>query len=146
MGYLVEHTRQLAAFVVFVGISMVMLASIFLSGPSLEGRHFPVVKAAFAEFEPRSIDAIQAELYGDKVRDCSLVSFSVLVRVDGVWHRADVRINGYRPRMAARPTGMQSFGLWEIEPAGDRMKVELVHRCHALWYTTTKLGEWAVPF
>lgn len=128
------------------GLLLILFPAAFILGPHLEGKYFPV--SVKIKYEMVDVDEgkMIIHVWGEKVRNCSLTDIKVLVDQDGpgvqlpkkgVIYPID---DGVGPRV--RPLGFQDMGIWAIQPDGKWVSIYGTYRCHPLWETNVKIGEW----
>jgi hypothetical protein len=123
------------------GTIILILAAFLIVGPSFESNYLPVVKDVKV-YEVPSVnpDRVALSIIGDKTRACRFIEVTALSGSKDLPDRADIFV--VTRTGATRPTGRQSFGVWEFEPSGDYVKVQVIHDCHPLWKTVTTFFEW----
>ena len=126
------------------GTVLMVAATFLLVGPAFESTFLPVTKdVKVYEVPSASPDRVALNIIGDKVRECRFIEASALSGTEELPEKAEIF---YVPRTGStRPTGRQSFGVWEFYPTGNYVKVQVVHECHALWPTVTTFFEWRKP-
>lgn len=125
-----------------------------LIGVSIYNSNMPVVigmKASFVEASEPAKGVHTADVYGWKIRDCSIVagSFVGWYKILGDWHETPLSFPDDTSPDSTRPSGLsrQSFGLfqWEKVPIGsNRVRVTLQHDCDGS-VRTTVAGNWSLP-
>ena len=134
-------------------VSLVMAAALLVVTPlvslvtfpaakSLETAYMPVVEdMKFIQTVSEKAGGVTFEVFGIKVRDCTLLSLYPLVLVEGEWTRGEFSSTaGPVTPALSRPKGRQYFGNWTIVPSGESVRFVAKHKCNSLWDTTTELG------
>lgn len=132
-----------------IGAFVLITALAAVTGPTVEGAYFPVVRNVKFELVNQDKDKITLSVTGVKIRSCRFIEVMVLVKKDGQWVQGTVDFqNSFIPPPSpprgplTRPIGEQHFGIWVIRPEGSEILFEVVHNCHPLWLTSTPLGIW----
>jgi hypothetical protein len=133
--------------VLALGALLVLVPLLLIFGPALEGRYLPIVRGVQVELVSEDGDRMVFHAVGEKVRACSLTDVKVLVAdkpgdvpSKGVIYPID---DGVGPRQ--RPLGLQDLGVWSIQPVGGHLQIQGTYRCHPLWETVVRVGEWRRP-
>lgn len=116
-------------------------------GPLVEPRLAPVIRNAGLLGATREGVAVIFEVAGNKSRMCTYLGASALAGPrEGLMEQAKLSFPAAVGKGTTRPPGVQSFGMWRIEPVhdGELVLIQLRHHCHSLWDTTTLLGPWRV--
>ena len=140
-------TNPLQSFVqttIAVGISLVMVVGMFVLGPFIEGRYFPVTTDVQVTLISETSEKMVFAATGTKLRNCSLIDARVLVEQSNGQPLAKGAIYVVEDGVGnkTRAIGFQDLGTWAIHPSGNRVHVESTYSCHKLWNTEMKLGEW----
>lgn len=140
-------TNQLNSFIhttIAAGAMLVMIVGVFILGPFIEGKYFPVTTNVQVTMLSETKERMIFEATGTKLRNCSLIDARVLVEqrhdqplVKGAIYVVDDGVGG-----KTRAVGYQDLGTWAIHPPGNKIYVESTYSCHKLWNTEMKLGEW----
>lgn len=130
---------------ILAGAMMFFITSTLIVGPYIEGKYFPIttdIRVTDLKTDTTS-HMMTFHVYGNKVRDCSLLDIRTLVTqgnnypIKGaIW----VIDDGQGQRERAK--GMQDMGIWAIQPEGDKVTIEGTYHCHPLWNTKVNIGEW----
>lgn len=130
-----------------LGISTFMVIIIFVLGPILEGKYFPVVQDIIGTYKTSDDVKMYFSVYGNKLRgECKFIEVKTLIGrntqdevppIKGTVWFVDA---GQGPE--SRPTGFQDFGTWAFVPKGDRVIVSATWSCHPFWNTEQQLGIW----
>lgn len=148
MSQIRRNISFLLAFLAFMGAVLISTPVILLAGPSAEPRFFPVVTDVRLISVVRDRHSVIFDVAGDKARQCTYLGASALAGPrEGLMESALLTFPESLGTDRTRPVGVQSFGTWRIEPVmrGELVAIQLRHRCHGLWDTTTQLGPWRVP-
>ena len=134
MAKYVSNTALLfTKLVLFMAAALLVMITLFVSAPAIEGHVFPVVKNM--EFIR---DGDTYAVHGEKVRSCTFISIEGLVQTPKGIEKAT--FDFLEPNSpTSRPVGKQSFGKWKINPPGKLIAIYSTHECHAFWDTTTTL-------
>lgn len=134
MAKYVSNTALLfTKLVLTAALVLLMLITIMVSAPAIEGHLFPVVSNM--EFVR---DGDTYAVHGEKLRACKFISLQGLVETKtGIEKASFSFIEQNSP--TTRPVGKQSFGKWRIEPPGKLIAIYSTHQCHFLWDTSTTL-------
>lgn len=129
-----------------LGLLLILMPGMFIIGPHLEGKYFPVTVNLQYDLMQVEEGKMIIHVYGDKVRSCSLTDIKVLVDQDGKGPQLPKKgiiypvDDGIGPRV--RPLGHQDMGIWAIQPDGKMVSIYGTYRCHPFWETNVKIGEW----
>jgi hypothetical protein len=137
----------LDAFKVFCGAVIVIatIFTVFLVGPAVETRYFPVVDKLIIdrmEWQGPSVTRIWATFR--KLRECEYVGISWFSGTRDDFERVPVILHREKGDTSSpnRPVGYQHAGPWDIGvPIYDiptKSFARLSHRCHGFWTTTTE--------
>lgn len=134
MSKYVSNTALLFTKLIMVmALSLLVLITLVVSSPAIEGHLFPVVKNM--EFIR---DGDTYTVHGEKVRSCKFISIQGLVQTSSGIEKATFDfLEPNNP--TSRSVGKQSFGKWRINPPGKLIAIYSTHECHAIWNTTTTL-------
>lgn len=132
------------------GALLIGLVALVIAGPQAETVLFPVITDVSWSYRGIANGQMRFDYSATKTRACELLDLTALVEVESTvrpgtkeWVKADVQQDGRSPRMVNRPTGRQSFGLFEFLPVGSRVQIQTRHRCHPFWVTTTVFPEFS---
>ena len=126
------------------GVVLVMVVALFILGPFIEGKYFPVTTNVKVTLVEETSEKMVFRAVGTKLRNCSLIDARVLIEqhhdkplVKGAIYVVDDGIGG-----KTRALGYQDLGTWAIHPSGNKIYVQSTYSCHNLWNTEMSLGEW----
>jgi hypothetical protein len=131
-----------------VAISFVLVS--YNIGPSIEKFVSPVVKDTkavsipFTGIPASSENSNHVAVTTTKVMTCKLEDTSVAVYRSGVWTRGtiffkDPKTGELVTSRALRPAGPSTLDEIYVFPAGERVRMELIHSCHPFWNLRTIL-------
>lgn len=143
-----SQLHRLLRLCINTGLLLVLIIFIFLLGPVMETKHFPVMDNVTGKFLTSVDGKMFFSMYGNKIRACTFQEIRALVDkklddglppVKGFMWYADEDASG-----KTRPVGYQDLGVWAIRPQGEQVTVEVSWRCHPFWNTTQTLGVWNI--
>jgi ABC-type phosphate/phosphonate transport system permease subunit len=147
-----QTLRRNLTFVIALAASLgglLFAVPIFIvAGPLVEPHMFAVVRDARILSVAREGDSVVYDVIASKARSCTYLGSSALAGPRaGLMEAAQLTFPESVNRDASRPTGLQAFGVWRVEPVhtGELVLIQIRHRCHSFWDTTTQLGPWRVP-
>lgn len=137
--------KQLHAFVSLVISTGLCLTTIFcflIYGPEIEYHFFPVVeRVKIAELPSIKKDSISIVITGEKIRSCRKIGYHALVKIGNEYFPSEMISHTYAIENETT-LGLQNFGIWEIVPKGEIVKIEVSHQCHTFWETISPIGTW----
>lgn len=128
-----------------IGITLILVITLFIFGPIIEGKYFPVTKDVEVKLISQTKEKMLFSVIGTKVRNCQLLSARVLVYdspEDDVGTKGAIYVVDDGQGDVVRALGKQNLGVWAILPPGNYLKVQTTYQCHSLWNTEVQLGEW----
>lgn len=133
--------RLLLDGIILVGAILVTSVVVILMGPIVENKFYPVTEdVEVVKVQSTDPNRTALSITGNKVRDCRFIEVSALSGDKTKPEKAEIFFE--RRTGTTRPSGVQSFGIWEFSPKGNFVKAQVVHSCHPLWETTTTFFEW----
>lgn len=127
-----------------VGIAFFLTLSIWMAGPTIEARYFPVaskLKVTDMKAHPAGTEIAAASFV--KLRDCEFLGLSWFHRLqDGSIERVSLTPDLTNRQAVSRPLGEnQIAGPWLVSlPLGEVMHnsfARIHHRCHNFWTTVS---------
>ena len=134
-------------FLVALGGVLTGVPLVLAVGPMYEPRIAPVMRDVALLSATREGSAAIFDVAGVKARTCTYLGASALAGPrEGLMEHAKLSFPVALDKGVTRPPGVQSFGVWRVEPVreGEVVLIQLRHHCHSLWDTTTLLGPWRV--
>lgn len=120
--------------------------SVFLVGPFLETRFFPVVNSFhILRADTVGPGKVAIDLAFNKRRSCEFISVIWYHgKPDGMFNRAIIDTTNVANIIYNRPLGNQRLGPWVLHiPRRDLFNnnsfAEVIHRCHILWPTVSRV-------
>lgn len=117
-------------------------------GPQMETRLMPVVSSVSSQIV--NLNAERGVLHviaiGKKTRNCSWENVSAETQLNGKWASAavyfsDPGLGNPKTDVPGHQVGDQFLAEMFVFPVGDNVRIQLHHRCHPLWQSTTELYE-----
>lgn len=128
-----------------VGIILMLVVGVFILGPWVETRFFPV----YSKFQIVSVEPIgdtQAKVIFrfTKYRQCDPQGFAWYTgEIGGAFRQLAVTVNKGSPPAGIRPLGVQETSPYIIDVPAERIRnatfAEIYNRCHPFWTTRSDI-------
>ena len=131
--------QKLARFVAIFAIWVGSVFVVFLFGPIVEGKFFPVIDNVRVTAVTPEKAFMRVVFEGDPMRNCRLIEITALTgELENLQHAA---IFFEQKTYALPPSAVtQTYGPIAVYPVDERLILVAYHRCHIFWQTITPLA------
>lgn len=145
------NMKRIISWLVPIAALLILTRLAIVVGPDLEHDNFPVLDEVKIESMLQNKESGDIVLMGSfiKKRECEIqrLTASIYTADEIEKNKAKIEIleagaQGAKPE--SLPLGFATWGPWIVSPnvkpgKGDKLKIQSIHKCHALYYTKSTL-------